>query len=217
MSEEIFMEVEDDIRQQQLNQFWEENKYWIIGGVISAIILTGSLSFWRHWEYKRDAAATTQLTKLVMNDSIDIPKMSKFIEDTNKNHATIARFLLAANHTKKKKNAEAITVYEEIIATQGIDKNYNSLAKLLTISLQIDNKSADLVQLNKDLSELAVATSPWKYTAKEFQALIYAKQKDFVKAIAALETIANDINAPEDARTRATDIKALYSAEKNQG
>lgn len=215
MSDEIFIEVAEDIRQQKLREFWVENKYWIIGGVISAIVLTASLSFWRHWEYKRDTQATTELIKVTTND-LNVEALSNFIETTNKNHATIARFLLASSYTKKKENAKATEIYNDITTTKGIDKDYRELAKLLSISIAMDNETSDLKKMEQDLSVLINSNSAWKISSLELRALIYAKQKDFDSAIASLDIITNDFSAPRNARERATDIKALYRTEKNR-
>ncbi len=215
MSDEIFIEVEDDMRQQQLREFWEENKSWIIGGVISAIILTASLSFWRHWEYKRDTSATTELIKVTSND-INVEALSKFIETTNKNHATIARFLLASDFTKKKDNVAATKVYNDIATTKGIDKDYRDLAKMLSISIAIDDETSDLNKMDQDLTSLINSNSAWKFSSLELQSLIYAKQKDFGKAIASLEIIIDDFTSPRDISERATNMKALYKEGKNR-
>lgn len=214
MSDEFFREVEQDLRDQEIKQFWEENKYWISGGVIAAIILTASLSFWRHWEYQRDTLATSQLTKMTVDRQVDPAALSAFIQATDKNHATVARFLLASELLKRGKKEEAIGIYNTIASTRGIDKEYREFAKVLSISQRIDQD--DPATLEAELEELVNSKATWRHSARELQALALAKQKKFEKAIAVLQSLSEDEAAPLDIRNRALDLQTLYAVEKNQ-
>ena len=44
MSDEFMHEVHEDLRQQQLKEFWRENGNWIIGGALLAVVMTAGMA-----------------------------------------------------------------------------------------------------------------------------------------------------------------------------
>jgi len=207
---EILDEISDDLRQQKLNQFWEENKYWIIGGVIASIIATGAMSFWRQWEYSRDTRNTSELSRLIADIS-NIGNLENFSKTTDKNHAVVAKFILADTYINNGEKAKAITAYKEIAETSGVDKTYRDLAKTLSIGQRID--SDDPKKLEQELSDLINDNSTWRYTALELTALLNAKQGKFDVAINTLNKITSSPDAPTELRNRAITLHELYTAE----
>lgn len=206
---DVFNEIEDDIRNEKLQQFWKENGAWIIGGAILAVILTGALTFWRHWEYDRNTAATSELTRIVSTG--DLKQLEKFGEDGDKNHAMVARFVAAGMHLQRGEKDQAIKLYNEIADTSRTDKTWRSLAKILSISQRLDTESPE--KLEKELSSLARDKDPWRYTARELQALLAAKQNHLQEAVDILTTVTADPQAPADARARAFTLRDLYMAD----
>jgi len=211
---EILDEISEDLKKQKLNKFWEENKYWIIGGIIGSILLTGTISFWKNWEYQRDTSATAELTALVKTVSDKPADLGKFANRTNKNHATVARFILANTYSEKGEKKKALKLYKDISNTKGIDISYKELAKLLSISIRMND--GDIKSLRNELSALIYEEGTWRHTAREFKALLYAKENNFKEAINTLDKIINNPVAPRKLRKNALTLKNLYSIEENK-
>jgi hypothetical protein len=207
---DVFDEIADDLRREKLNQFWKENGSWIIGGVIMAVLLTAALSFWRHWEYQRNTAATTELTRLASVS--DLPQLESFAKTGSKNHAMIARFVAAGVHLERGEKDQAVALYNEIAATSGIDKTWRGLAQALSIGQRLDRDDPE--KLQKEISALSGDEGAWRYTALEFSALLAARQGNMQAAADALTKITADPLAPADARTRAFTLRELYIAGK---
>jgi len=205
---DVFDEISDDLRREKLNQFWKENGAWIIGGIIAAVFLTAFLSFWRQWEYRQAAAATTELVRLVT--SADPARLENFAKASDKNHATAARFLAAGNYLEHGDKDHATALYNDIAATFGIDAAYRDLARLLSVVQRLDG--GDPEKLKKELSGLSGDKNPWRYTARELEALLAARQGQAQEAVAALTKITADPLAPPEARTRAFTLRELYIA-----
>ena len=207
---DVFDEINDDLRREKLHQFWKENGAWIIGGAIMAVLFTGALSLWRQWEYRRDAEATTELTRLVA--ASDLPPLESFARTASKNHAMLAGFLAAAAHLEHGEKDQAVALYNDIAATSGLDRTWRDLAKVLSIGQRLDHD--DPGKLQKELSALSGDNGAWRYTALELEALLAARQGRMQNAIEALTKVASDPLAPADARTRAFTLRELYMAEK---
>jgi|GEM_PF-1717387 len=211
-SSEFFEQVNDDLKRQQLKKTWEENKYWIIGGIIGSIIATGAMAAWRHWEFNRNVAATAELTEIVKNGA-DTKAIEDFAKNTNKNHSVIARLILASVYVEKGASADAIKVYDEIAATFGADKIYKNFAKLLSVKYRSQTISND--DILKELEPLTSKSSGWSFSAMELKATILAKQGKFEQAVEVLNTITASPDAPERLRQRAVKLTELYDAEKS--
>ncbi len=206
---DVFDEISDDLRREKLNQFWKENGPWIIGGAIGAVLLTGALSFWRQWEYSRDVKATAEMTHLVT--ASDLPKLEAFAAQTDKNHAMIARFMAAGTHLQRNEKDQAVALYDAIANTSGIDKVWRDLARVSSISQRLDKGAPDA--LEKELAALSGDKDTWRYTARELEALLAARQNQMQKAVAILDKITSDPQAPEEARRRAFTMRELYVAD----
>ena len=61
MSDDVMRQIQDDMREERLKAFWIENRAWIVGGIILAIVMTAALSYWRQHTLNRDAQATYEL------------------------------------------------------------------------------------------------------------------------------------------------------------
>ena len=206
---DIFDEISDDLRQQKLNQFWKENGAWIIGGAIGAIVLTGVLTFWRQYTYERDLKQTTQLVRLAK--AADLPKLQSFAADTSKNHAMMARFMIADSYLAKKEKDKALALYNDIANTSGLDKTWRDLARLHSISLRLEKDAPET--LSKELAAISDDDDVWRYSAREMQALLEARQGQMQKASDILGGIAADPQAPDDMRQRAFSLRQIYIAD----
>lgn len=206
---DVFDEISDDLRREKLNQFWKENGSWIIGGALGAVLLTGAMTAWRTWEYNRDATATTQLARLT--DAADWSKVENFAVGSDKNHAMMARFMAADAYLAQHQNDKAIALYNAIAATSGLDKTWRDLARIHSLSLRLDKDPPDA--LLKELNGLSGDKDVWRYTAREMQALLAARQGHMQDAANILASITADPQAPEDMRQRAFSLRELYIAD----
>jgi hypothetical protein len=208
---DVFDEISDDLRREKLNQFWRENGRWIIGGVIAAIIFTAGMSWWRQWDANRNAQATSSLGEALA--AKDPAELEQFAQGTDHDHAAIARLIAAGDYVRTGKKDKAVTLYNEIAASSGLSKMYRSLASLLSVGLRLDTDPVD--GLRKELKPLAADRSAWRYSAREMQALLAAREGDMKGAVGILDTITGDADAPEALRARAFTLREFYAAEQS--
>lgn len=206
---DIYNEIQDDLRQQKLNQFWKENGSWIIGGAIGAVVLTACLSGWREWRFSHDLAETNALTQVLT--TADTIKLETFAKTTDKNHAMIARFAAADQYLVRHEPEKALALYNDIAKTSGLARDWRELAVLHSVSLRLDKDSPAV--LEKELQPLAADRGTWRFSARELLALLAARDGRTQEAAALADKIAADPMAPEDIRRRAFSLRSLYAAE----
>lgn len=209
---DVMQEVNDELRQQRLEAFWIENRNWIIGGIILAIITTAGLTWWRGYEYKQNMARTTQLIAAVKAD--DAKALTDYAMTSGKNHAALAKFSAAGLHVKDGNIARAVELYAEIAGSMSVDRELRDLAKILSLNIRLGTE--DPKKLHKELSAMSGAKEPYRFTALEMDALVYAGEGNMKEAAAKLEAISSSPDAPEDSRLRATTLHEFYAASANE-
>lgn len=203
---DLMDEIGDDLRRQQLAEFWKQNGSWIIGGAVMAVVLTAVLAFWRGHEAAQNVLSTQALLSTI--ETSDAGRLIEFAKTTDKDHAVIARFVAAGLHVRRQETEQAIALYKEIENTSGIGRTWRDLAKLLGVGQQLE--TGDPATLYGELEDLTDDKNPWRFSALEMQALLYARQGKMDAAAAALTRISGDPAAPQDARTRAFTLRELY-------
>lgn len=212
---DIMHEVNEDLRRQQLREFWEENQLWIIGGIVLAIVATAAITFWRGHVSERNQQATSELMLALKSPA---PEKLAALGPAGEARlpaddlAALAQLAAAQEYIKKNDTAGALAAYETLANKRGVDRMWRDLARLYAIGLKIDGGSTDAA-LEEDLASLAGSKSPWRFTAMEMQALLLARQGKMKEAAEKLALISGDALAPQDARTRAFTLHELYHAE----
>lgn len=206
---DIMEEVAEDIRQQKLREFWQQNGAWIIGGALLAVVMTGGLNFWRAYEAKKNAAQTAALMTALKKS--DAENLLSITQASDRGHAALARFAAAALYAKNGEKDKAISAYRDISGTFGVSKRLRDLAALQSISLRLDTDPADA--LEKELSPLAKNGGTFRFSAREMQALLLARERKKKEAASILEKIAKDAAAPQDMRVRVLTLQSLYAAD----
>lgn len=210
MADDIYNEISEDLRQQELEKFWKENREWIIGGVIAAIVFTGALSWWRGYEYDKNVRATAAMTAAI--ESADPAKIDAFAQEADKNHALLAKLAEARLYLGRKENAKAAAVYDDIAGMSRIGGTWRDLARLYSIEARLDTDKPE--KLHEDLAALT-RKSDWRYTALELEALLYARERKNDKAHEIFAKLADDPDAPRGIRIRATTLRDFYAGGGN--
>ncbi len=211
---DILNEIDEDLRTQKLKAFWKENGVAIIGGVILALIMTAGLSFWRDWRDARNMKETAALMDVLYQENIE--KLSSYAQEAKSDHKAFARFLEAGLLIQRKEKEKAIARYDEIAKDRKVDTIWRNLARLQSVTLQLD--SGDPKKLQEDLTDMISAKkNPWKWSALELQALLFARTGDYARAAKNLEDIVSSSDAPDGLKSRAAALRDLYLGRKKEG
>lgn len=204
---DVMREIEDDIRQQRLQSFWIENRAWIVGGVILAVVLTAGLSFWRQHTLEKNALATYELFQAMSKS--DEAGLTAFAEKSKGTHAAMASLLAAGVMAQKGEAEQAAALYDKVASLRGLDATYRDLASLLAVGQRLDTGKPEA--LHAALKPLTADKNIWRFSAREMQALLYAREGKGKEAADVLATIAMSADAPAEIRARAQTLRALYA------
>jgi hypothetical protein len=212
---DIFKEVDEDIRREQLKKLWDRFGIYVLA--LAAIIVLGTAG-WKGWEYWQEQRAQASgdrflaAVKLSGDGKHDeaIAALQKLTENGSGAYPVMAGFAIAAEKAKAGDKDAAVAEYDKIIADRGTSSEVKSLAKLRAALLLVDTIS--LSDMEARVGDLATTGNVWRHTAREVLGLTAWRTGDYAAARKYFEQITSDQGAPQDTQRRAQLMLTLITA-----
>lgn len=212
---DVFREVDEEVRREQLKKLWDRYQYLIVGVVLLVVVGVGG---WRYleWQQTRQAAqiGTRFEEAIALADAGKHDEAEKIFAQLAVSgtpaYRTLARMRQAAEQAQT--NAAAATeTYKQISADTGIEQVMRDLAALRAGGLLID--AGSYVDARKLLEPLAQPAREFRHAARELLALNAWKSNDRAGALKWYAAILTDPEAPAASRTRVEMLIALSAAD----
>jgi hypothetical protein len=208
---ELFSEIDEDLRRDQLKKLWEKYSIFIIAGVILIIAAVGGWRGYQYLEAKKAAEAgaafdaATELSEQNKHAEAEAA-FTKLAATAPSGYRTLARMRAAAEVATRDPQAAA-KMYDEIAADRSIGSAEQSLATVRGAGLLLDTAAyPDMLQR---LEAAAAPGAAYRHTARELLALSAWRVNDSTAARKWLDMIANDGETPGSLRARAESLQAL--------
>jgi hypothetical protein len=208
---ELFDEVDEDVRRDQLKKLWEQYSIYIVAG---ALLIIAAVGGWRGYEYLEAQKAAE--AGAAFDKAVELSEANKHSEaeaafdelaaKAPSGYRMMAR-LRAAAETATRDPKAAAKLYDDIAADRSAGATAQELARIRAAELQLDNSSYPDM-----LKRLEPATTPgatYRHTARELLALSAWRAGDGAAARQWLDLIANDGETPPSLRSRAEALQAL--------
>jgi hypothetical protein len=208
---ELFNEVDEDLRREQLKRIWEKYSLLII---LVAVLIVGGVGGWRAYSYlegKKAAEAGAAFDKASELSEQNKPAeaeaaFTKLAAEAPAGYRTMAR-LRAAGEAAKRDPAAAVKLYDEVIADNTVGANEKDLARVRAGTLLVETAAYDA--LLAKLEPATSATGTYRHSARELLALAAWKAGNAADTRKWVEAISNDNDTPSSIRTRAESLQAL--------
>jgi hypothetical protein len=208
---ELFSEVDEEVRRDQLKKLWERYSIYIVAGALLIIAAVGGWRGYQYLEAKKAAEAGAAFDK-----AIELAEQNKHAEAETaftelaakapSGYRMLARLRAAAEAANRDPKAAA-KLYDEIAADRSVGTPEQDLAKIRAAGLLLETASYPNL-----LQRLEAATAPgatFRHTARELLALSAWRANDAGAARQWLDLIANDGETPPSLRSRAEALQAL--------
>lgn len=208
---ELFDEVDEDVRRDQLKRLWERYSIYIIAG---ALLIIASVGGWRGYQYLEAKKAAE--AGAAFDAAVELSEQNKHAEaeaafntlaaSAPRGYRMLARLRAAAEVASHDPKAAA-KLYDEISADRSVGALERDLATIRAAGLLLETTSYPDM-----LARLEPATSPeatFRHTARELLALSAWHANDVTAARRWLDVIANDGETPAGLRSRAEALQAL--------
>jgi hypothetical protein len=211
---DIFHEVDEEVRREQLKKLWERYGYYIIAGCVLIVAAIGGWRGYEWWETKKAAEAGVAFEQAVTLAESGKPQeaeaaFAKLATDGTAGYRVLARLREAAELAQSDPKA-AIKSYDDIAADRGAGEAIQDVAALRAGFLLVD--SASYAEMRARLEPLTRADRPFRYGARELLTLSAWKHGDMSAARQWADMIITDPQTPAGARSRAELLSELIAA-----
>lgn len=174
---DIFDEVSEELKQDQLKQIWNNYSKYIISVAFIIFISVLGYFFYDKWKLEKLEVSSSKffsgiekLEKKEFLSSIEI--FSKGVDQEHKGYKTLSLFGIAEAYFKIGKVDEMVLSYKSIYENQNIDIYYRDLARLL--SVMKDNVSSFETQ-RKILEPILNSPSKLQLLAAELEIMLFIR------------------------------------------
>jgi len=208
---ELFDEVDEDVRRDQLKKLWDQYSIYIVAGALLIIAAVGGWRGYQYLEAKKAAEAGSAFDK-----AVELSEQNKHAEaeaafadlaaKAPSGYRMLARLRAAAEAASRDPQA-AVKSYDDISADRSVGASEQDLARVRAAGLLLETATYPGM-----LSRLEAATAPgatFRHTARELLALSAWRTGDTAAARKWLDLIANDGETPPSLRSRAEALQAL--------
>ncbi|MHA1524356.1 MAG: tetratricopeptide repeat protein [Alphaproteobacteria bacterium] len=211
---DIFREVDDDLRQERLQQLWKQYGTYFVGGAVALVLAIGGYKFYRNYEVTSAGQAGDQFaqaTQLIAQSKFQEaePILAELAKDGYANYPVLARLQQAAALAAQKQREPAVEIYDLIANDTGADLMFRDLARLRAAIILVDSASPE--EIARRLETLMTENSVWHHTARELVALSAYRARDYKAADDQFAVILSDTGAPAQLRARAEMMRALIA------
>lgn len=207
----LIREVDDDLRQENLQKLWKKYGGLLIGGAVAIVAGVAALQGWQVYQKNQTQAASQRFGAAILQ--LDTGEKAKGVEalqslavEGNAGYRLLAEMKMAQMKVEDGDNAAAIGLYEKVAGDSGVDGVYRDLASLKAAYLKLSAGQVD--GLEARMAPLAAESNPWRHSAREILALVALKAGDTAKARDWLRKVADDVAAPSAIRGRAAELLA---------
>jgi hypothetical protein len=208
---ELFDEVDEDVRRDQLKKLWDQYSIYIIAG---ALLIIAGVGGWRGYQYleaQKAAEAGAAFDKAVelSNANKHAEAEAAFNELAAKapsGYRVLAR-MRAAGEVASRDPQAAAKMFDDIAADRSVGTEQQNLAKIRAAEMLLD--TASYPEMLARLEPFTTPEATYRHTARELLALSAWRANDMAAARKWLDLIGNDGETPPSMRSRAEAMQAL--------
>lgn len=203
---DIFREVDEEVRKDQLQSLWKRYGVYVIAAAVAIVVATAANVGWREYRESQRLKESDRFLSaagLLQQGRTEaaITGFADLAETAGTGYAVLARLQEAAARAGAG-DLEAAAIALDRLASDGdADRLYRDLAQLLYVMMRLDSGAP--ADLERRLAPLAAEGSAWRYSAQELQALLWRRQGERGRAREAFQALSTDEQAPQGVRRRA--------------
>jgi hypothetical protein len=208
---ELFDEVDEEVRREQLKKLWDQYSIYIIAAALLIIAAVGGWRGYQYLEAKKAAEAGA-----AFDAAVELSEQNKHAEaeaafeklatTAPSGYRMLARLRAAAEAASRDPKAGA-KLYDEIAADRSVGTEEQDLARIRAAGLLLDIDTYP--NMLQRLEPATKAGATFRHTARELLALSAWRANDTTAARQWLDMIASDGETPQAMRSRAEALQAL--------
>lgn len=209
IAETFVKEVDENLRRDQMQDFFKAHGVWLIGGLVLFLAACGGFIWWQQHRHQQAEAQVEQLAGIYKDIGAgNTAKAPAQLDALATSGSTAVRatalFTRAALAIQQNDHKLAVSKYQAIVADNALPQPYRDVALIRQTALEFDD--LDPQQVVTRLEPLAKPGEPWFGTAGEMIALALVKQGKNEQAGQLFASLAKDKKVPDSIRNRSIQI-----------
>jgi hypothetical protein len=210
VSDELFREVDEEIRQDRYQKIWKRYGTLVVIAVVAIIGATVAFVLWRDaQESAREADSTRFLAAVAQEQAARdtaVAELRDIARDGTPGYRFLASLREASLLADAGNTAEAVAVFDAIAADADLNETYRDMARVLAVSRGLELLAP--AKIEQRLAPLNTPDHPFRITAREFLALAAIRAGDDNRARELLQENIDDTQSPPASRDRAIELLA---------
>jgi hypothetical protein len=213
---DIFREVDEEVRREQLKQLWQRHGWLLITLCVLVVIGAGGWRTYEWWHAKKAAEAgmafdaAVQLSEQGKNQEAE-EAFARLSIDGTTSYRMLARFREASQQAVRDPKA-AVAIYDRLAADGSMGQTLQDLAALRAAMILVD--TAPYSEIRQRLEPLTDAGRAFRHSARATLALSAWRAKDATAMQRWTDMILADAETPPGTRGQIQMLMALSDAEK---
>jgi hypothetical protein len=211
---DIFREIDEELRQERFERLWQRYGKVVICAAVAIIVAVGGFKAFQHYQIKQRETHSAQyasaLKFVAAGKSTEAEALfSNLSEGAGTGYAVLSLFQQASIKANAGDVLSALKLYDQIIADNAVAKSLREAAIIFSVSRQLDIGDVVHKNLENRLKPLISERGPWRYSALELRGLLALQTGDLSSTRKMFARISDDPAAPNNMRTRASQILAV--------
>lgn len=208
---DIFNEVDEELRREQLKKLWERYGILIIALAVLFVAGVGGVRAYQWYEAKKAAQAgsafevAAALAEQGQNKDAEAA-FAKIAADSTATYRVLAKMREAASLAKEDPKA-AIAIYDALAADSKLDQTQRDLAAVRAGYIAIDTESYD--ELKKRLEPLTAQSRTFRHSARTLLALAAWRAENAAELKRWTDMVMGDPESPSNSRSQIEMLMAL--------
>ncbi|MAV87929.1 MAG: hypothetical protein CMM67_06750 [Rhodospirillaceae bacterium] len=210
--ENLFKEIDEDLRQQKYADLWKKYNKLLIGILIAMVAGVGSYKGWESYQLNlkyEESNLFSSAIKSIEASNLDVAQsiLNNIKGASNSGYSILTKFNRASILSQKGYKNEAARLYLDLSQDKNIEKIYRDIAIILHA---LNSSKSDRIALSLTKLELLINSgSSFRYTAKELSAMLLYEMGSIEKALALYQELIDDKTAPNGTRERASEMSSV--------
>jgi hypothetical protein len=212
---DIFQEVDEDIRREQLRKLWDRFGPYVLAAAVLIVVATAGYKGWEYWQARQAAAtgdrflAALQLANDGKHDDA-LKAFEAISKDGSGGYPALARFRVAAEKALTNDHSGAVADFDALAKDTSVNADLRAMAQLRAALLTVD--TASFADIKGRIGDLATVGNPWRQSAREILGLSAFRTGDYAASRTYFDEITNDVGSSKELRDRAQIMLALIAA-----
>jgi hypothetical protein len=213
---DIFQEVDEDVRREQLKKLWERYGIFVIAACVLLVVAVGG---WRAYEWNegKKAAQAGAAFQAAVNLAAEGKNkeaeeaFAKLTTTGTPSYRVLAKLREAAEVARRDPKA-AVAIYDQLTADSSLGRELQDLAALRAGTILVD--TAPYSELMQRLEPLTAADRTFRHSARNLLALAAWRAQDTTAMRKWTDMILADAETPNSTRGQIQMLLALSDSEK---